>query len=621
MKSILLRSIMGATLCMLAGGAFAQDVQENLGVSNDVSLRSDGANADKTGGTATTIEMKNDINEDTKVKQDFVGLMSFEVPYKSGYAIKSVTLRVVTERAKGTMNIYAFNSAISDADTYNTQAENIATARSAEPLVSVRLNGTKDKAVTDTDASSVLEDWVNQIDLTSYVKEMGAGTLNLLFTNNAEYKEGATSIKIYTSDAQDVTNTKVSPNFTFKGEDLKPLLIVEYEKSESQKNYSTTSSADTWIRKNNTSTHQNETTMEIHTNESMGHDFLGLMSFDVPDELHYSNMVVSKATLRLVSERVVGDRTTNIYAYPSFVENTKYADEANNVTEARENKLATFKAVGNVKTITSDGLTDNYKTIDKWTNYVDLTDYLSSLEENNFSIMIESVKTGNQMTKFFTRDAADFINGDYSFSKEDLVPQLTVDYALATHDLNVTAAGAATLVLPYEAEIPENVRAYTLEYTSGDKAVATELKEVIPANTPVLINAEQGKYTFTATATLTKKADAPAAGCLHGAWEAVEVPVGSYVLQNQSGAVGFYRVEEEGLSIKPNQAYLTASAARGAKLLNIEFGGEATAIDGVEAAAEKKATGVFTIDGKKADASRLVKGQVYVTNGKTFILK
>ena len=242
---------------------------------------------------------------------------------------------------------------------------------------------------------------------------------------------------------------------------------------------------------------------------------------------------------------------------------------------------------------------------------------------SQLNLMIESADKDGLSTKIFSKDVKDVTcqTTNEVFSANDLKPQLTVNYALATHTLKVTEAGAATLVLPYETEIPEGVKAYTLTYASGNKAVATELTGVIPANTPVLVNAEKGDYTFKATATLTKKADKPVSGNLHGVWSEEVVPEGSYVLQNQSGTVAFYRVEAADFKVKANQAYLYAPEAAGAKMLNIDFGGEATAINGVEAEASNANTQVYTIDGKKANRNNLAKGQVYVTKGKTFILK
>lgn len=383
--------------------------------------------------------------------------------------------------------------------------------------------------------------------------------------------------------------------------------------------------ADTYVRADKNVNYGLNTTMEIRSTEDRKTDFVGLMSFAMPKEVAYSNYVITKATLRLVAERVKSSRKIDVYKYTSFEENTNYKNESTNIASARtaDNLICSFSAVGQNASIAADVLKDEYKEINAWTNTLDFTDFVKSLGTNTFSILLDKPNNKEQ-TMFFTKEATDFTNkkdANISFSKDDLVPQLTVDYALATHTLSVTDAGAATLVLPYEAEIPEGVKAYTLTYTSGNKAVATELTGVIPANTPVLVNAEKDDYTFKATATLTTKADKPVSGSLHGVWSEEVVPVGSYVLQYQSGTVAFYCVAAEGFKVKANQAYLCAPGAAGAKMLNIDFGGEATAIKGVEADASNANTQVYTIDGKKANRNNLAKGQVYVTKGKTFILK
>lgn len=390
--------------------------------------------------------------------------------------------------------------------------------------------------------------------------------------------------------------------------------------------------ADTFVR--NTATNKaygTSPTIEVQSNSDLTNDFVGLLSFQLPEDIKYSNYVVNSVNMRIVTRVFKGDNSMNVYAYQGDVANNLTYDKAKTAVANTRNAgvVTTFKAAGqwNFAIDTDvDKLKEENKTIDKWQNNINLTPFLDKVlaENNTINLMIESAKHDNKSTKFFSSEQGDITNkadGSLRISKDDLVPQLTVDYALATHTLKVTDAGAATLVLPYEAEIPEGVKAYTLTYTSGDKAVATELKGVIPANTPVLVNAEKSDYTFKATATLTTKAAKPVSGSLKGVWSEEVVPVGSYVLQYQSGTVAFYRVNAEGFKVKANQAYLFAPEAAGAKMLNIDFGGDATAINGVEAEASNANTQVYTIDGKKANRNNLAKGKVYVTKGKTFILK
>lgn len=384
--------------------------------------------------------------------------------------------------------------------------------------------------------------------------------------------------------------------------------------------------ADTFVRADNNSDYSSKTTMEIRSSGDRTTDFVGLMSFAMPTEVAHSNYVINKAILRLVSERVKGSRKIDVYKYTSFEENTNYKNESANIKSARtaDNLICSFNAVGQNASIAVDGLKDEYKDIKAWTNNLDLTDFVKNLGTNTFSILLDKPNNTEQ-TLLFTKEATDFTNTKdvtLSFSKADLVPQLTVDYALATHTLSVTDAGAATLVLPYEAEIPANVKAYTLTYTSGDKAVATEVTGVIPANTPVLINANEGDYTFKATAKLTTKEANPVSGNLHGVWNEDVVPVGSYVLQNQSGTVAFYRVATEDFKIQPNQAYLYAPKAANVRMLSIGYGGDGTtAINGIKAETSNANDKVYTIDGKKVNGNNLAKGQIYISNGKKFILK
>lgn len=118
MKQNLLHVFVGFALAMATTAVFAQDVTETVSVKSDVTL--DSGSPDKVNSTATSIEMYTWLNDDGSLKRDFIGLMSFLLPVKSGYSVKSATLRLVTERAKGSMAIYAFGADVSDADTYNS---------------------------------------------------------------------------------------------------------------------------------------------------------------------------------------------------------------------------------------------------------------------------------------------------------------------------------------------------------------------------------------------------------------------------------------------------------------------------------------------------------------------
>ena len=71
---------------------------------------------------------------------------------------------------------------------------------------------------------------------------------------------------------------------------------------------------------------------------------------------------------------------------------------------------------------------------------------------------------------------------------------ISVDEATSV-DVTIGAAGASTLCAPAALTIPSGVKAYTLEY-DGSALQAHEVTTTIPANTPVLLNAAAGNYSF-----------------------------------------------------------------------------------------------------------------------------
>ena len=186
----------------------------------------------------------------------------------------------------------------------------------------------------------------------------------------------------------------------------------------------------------------------------------------------------------------------------------------------------------------------------------------------------------------------------------------------ATYATTISSVGAGTLCLPFAAAIPEGVKAYTLNYTSGDKADATEVSGTIDANTPVLTNGS-GSVTFTG-ANAAIIADATnTVGALTGVFETTAVPAGSYVLQNQEeDGLGFYQVAEGSvINAKPFRAYLTAQSA--ARILKINFSDITTGIEAV--AVETQQNGeVYDLQGRRV--AQPAKG-LYIVNGKKMMVK
>lgn len=621
-------------LIALTGGvqlAYAEDgnaeITETVSVKNDVTLRSGGNKAGTAIPSEAALELKNGTDD------RMVGLMSFDIPTKTGYAVKSATLRLVTERAKGTMEVYVFGGEVTDADTYNSQKTNVEAALAGEKLLSVKLAGTSNKAMTDDGASSTLAEWVNNLDITTAVKNAN-GTLALMYAC-----ESGTSIKVYSSDAKDVTNTKVTPNFTFAAADLKPVLTIVYEVDENYSLSSSTSTIDTWIRKGNSATHGTETTMELSvladaSDASKDKAFLGLMAFELPEAALSNEYEIESATLRLVTERVKGSKELKIYAYPDeFAENTVYATEETKVTTALSaSPIATISSLkGSSKAMGSDALDDGYKTVDAWTNTVDVTEYVKTLTDKTFGILLQPGNNANS-NKIYTREITDVTNAkdaSVTFAAADLKPLLTVvckkrpAVSVSTSETaNIEGVGhVATFFQTYATVIPEGVACYYAASTANSSLTMKRVKnEILPANTGVVVVSETaGDYSF---APATTTATAIEGNLLTGTAEEKTVEASSVLTLGKgktSNAYGFYTYS--GTTIKAHRAYIEKSAVSSeAKALTLIFDdSETTGIGAVEQA-QNNDEAWYTLQGVRLSAKPTESG-IYVHNHKKIIIK
>ena len=185
----------------------------------------------------------------------------------------------------------------------------------------------------------------------------------------------------------------------------------------------------------------------------------------------------------------------------------------------------------------------------------------------------------------------------------------TATAATYTTTINETAK-AGTLCLPFAAAIPDGVKAYTLNYTTGNAAAkATEVTSTIPANTPVLLNGS-GSATFTG-ASVDIDADAlNVSGALTGVFKTTIVPRGSYVLQNGDEDLGFYLVDSDDIEASPFRAYMTADEA-GARSIEIDY--EVTGISTVNQAKAAKTGKIYNLNGQIV--SKPTKG-LFIVDGK-----
>lgn len=209
---------------------------------------------------------------------------------------------------------------------------------------------------------------------------------------------------------------------------------------------------------------------------------------------------------------------------------------------------------------------------------------------------------------------------EISIPKSDAANGRCLDYVLVqktAEPVSVSAVKFATYVPTCNVVAPDDVKVYTAKVNEAKSAVVlTEVpaNSVIAKGTPVLVGAEAGSYTFAASA-------GEAASFENNDLKAATADTkgdGStiYALVEQDGEAVFAPLKE-GVAVSVGHAYLELPAASATRFYSIQFGGETTGINEVNAAA--KADGAYyTLQGVKT--SKAAKG-IYIHNGKKVVIK
>ena len=178
--------------------------------------------------------------------------------------------------------------------------------------------------------------------------------------------------------------------------------------------------------------------------------------------------------------------------------------------------------------------------------------------------------------------------------------------------INTTAAGWGTVMLPFAvASLPAEVKAYSCAEVDGNTLTLVEAT-ALEANKPYII---EGAWNETLSGDAQGTALTATEGLLTGTYAQIAAPVGNYVLQNQSGVVGFYQVEDGTIpNVPANRAYLTKTPSSGVKAFFLGGGEDAiqSVFDGVAAGK------IYNVAGQRIN--KLQRG-VNIVNGKKVVIK
>lgn len=185
--------------------------------------------------------------------------------------------------------------------------------------------------------------------------------------------------------------------------------------------------------------------------------------------------------------------------------------------------------------------------------------------------------------------------------------------------LTVGEVGYATLYLGAAAQIPEGVSAYIVTDTSNGYAKMKEVTGIIPANTGVILVAEQGEYEFA----FYDKGTADVTGnLLAGTLSHEYIDEEAYVLSAPDGVVGLYKAAKNQLDgtawlNNANKAYLPASAVanKAIAFYGFEWNGT-TGIEGVEAEGAQDGA-IYDLSGRRVKA--ITAPGIYIVNGRKVV--
>lgn len=147
-----------------------------------------------------------------------------------------------------------------------------------------------------------------------------------------------------------------------------------------------------------------------------------------------------------------------------------------------------------------------------------------------------------------------------------------------TLPINISSTNkAGTLILPFDADLPDGVKAYGCSAVedNGDETGTLTLTDEpsFEACKPYLVYAENG-YSGTISGTVNLTADYPendvySVGCLTGVLSSTVVNMG-YIMQNQGEGPMFYNADGASFILPAGRCYLTLPASE-IKALNFDF--------------------------------------------------
>ena len=338
---------------------------------------------------------------------------------------------------------------------------------------------------------------------------------------------------------------------------------------------------------------------------------------------------VEAATLNLPEEGkfyVIQSAATDEYCKEALI----YAEDDNRAYWSKDYTTDSYpvSAVWQFEYVDGVCCLKNVHTAEYFNNGAAYTAFLLSENKGNVELVALGDAQFNIKTKGNVLHAQQAQNKVVPYSDGKNTPSAwyvkEVESTSINYTLTVGAAGWASLVLGFNVAIPEdeNIKVYTVSSTANGYANLSEVKGVLPANTPVLIEAPEGNFDF------VYSDDEPTTvgdNLLQGKPYNTYVAETAYVLAKKNDVVGLYKAkknkDENGAEgdthflNNANKAYLVVEGAN-APMFSFNRGEGTTSIEDVELINDNVV--IYDITGRRVE--KMEKG-IYIVNGKKVLVK
>jgi glucuronoarabinoxylan endo-1,4-beta-xylanase len=313
----------------------------------------------------------------------------------------------------------------------------------------------------------------------------------------------------------------------------------------------------------NLPTSSNTTLYYVDSNGTVRSHNYGSVAFPAPGSGSF-NLVfdISRTVLPYGCKGIIGLRSGN---YSSILTLT-LGDVYFNVGNERASKFAAAYSLTDSSLM--DALENEYYTSIDFRDVTGntSTDTWSNASANRNSIFYVNGSASNNNINVISG------NSCQNLTLSDLGKDFQVPFGFTASSATYTRTfnGYGIVLLPFQSAIPSGVTAYMMQPGSGNVVCSQISNGIIPANTPVLINAT-GSKTFTGSGAVSTP-KAITVNQINGVYQSVKVAAGGYVLKTESGVTGFYKVTAGNEpSVSPFQGYLTENNTYTNNVLPLSF--------------------------------------------------